>query len=171
MSPTTHTRCRTLLFRPLTIVGVPLISGILVCAYSLSAQVPAHLFGTWELNVQESSQSSTRYKRTTCWIGPWEDGLQLRYDLVGERGGVIHLEWTGRFDGRDYAVQGVDYVLTHAYTWVDDRTYTVLIKVDGTPVAQARTLISSDGQTLTTVTVERLPDGRQLQTTVVYEKK
>ncbi len=171
MSLATRTQCRTLLFRPLTIVGVPLIAGLLACASSLSAQAPAALFRTWELNTHESSQSSTRYKRTTCWIGPWEDGLQLRYDLVGERGGVIHLEWTGRLDGRDYAVQGVDYVLTHAYRWVDDRTYTVLIKVDGTPVAEALTVISSDGQTLTTVTDERLPDGRQLRTTVVYEKK
>ena len=35
----------------------------------------------------------------------------------------MHLEWTGKFDGNDYPVQGVEVVLTNAYRRVDDRTY------------------------------------------------
>ena len=148
-----------------------ILTGLVVSPPTLAAQVPASLIGTWELNTQLSTQSSTRFKRTTCWIEIWEDGLRVRYELVGDRGGVIHLEWNGRFDGADYSVQGVDYVLTNAYTSLDDYTYDVLIKIDGVRVGRARTTISSDGLTLTTVTTERLPGGQEVQTTVVYEKK
>ncbi len=138
---------------------------------ALEGQVPVPLFGTWELNTEKSQQNSTRFKRTTCWIEPSGDGLKVIYDIVGERGGVIHLEWAGQFDGRDYAVQGVDYVLTNAYTRIDDYTYDVVIKVDGGQVAQARTTVSSDGQTLTTVTAERNAAGEEIESTVVYERQ
>ena len=138
---------------------------------TLEGQAPVPLFGTWELSTEKSQQSSTRFKRTTCWIEPSEDGFQVIYDIVGERGGVIHLEWAGQFDGRDYTVQGVDYVLTNAYTRIDDYTYDVVIKVDGGQVALARTTISSDGQTLTTVTAERNAAGEEIQSTVVYERR
>ena len=151
-------------------LGVLIIIGAKALPPTLAAQVPAALFGTWELNSRESIQSSTRFKRTTCWIAPWEDGLRVTYDLVGERGGTIHLEWTGRFDGKDYSVQGADYVLTNAYTRIDDDAYDVVIKVDGVQVAKARTTISPDGQTLTTLTTERNAAGQEVLTTVVYDK-
>lgn len=146
-------------------------AGALACTATLAAQDAEILFGTWELNTRASEANPSQYKRTICWIEPHGDGVRVRYELVGERGGVIRLEWTGRFDGRDYAVQGVDYVLTNAYRWVDDRTYEVVIKVDGALAARARTTISTDGATLTTVTRERLNDGTEVETTVVYDRR
>ena len=148
-----------------------LIMAAIVLPRMLVGQSSDFLFGTWELDASASSQSSTRFKRTTCWIEPWEDGLKVTYDVVGIRGGVIHLEWTGKFDGQDYVVQGADYVLTNAYARIDALTYDVVIKVDGGPVATARTVVSADGRTLTTVTTERNAAGQEVQSTVVYEKQ
>ncbi len=147
------------------------VAGVLACAAALAAQDAEILFGTWELNTRASESNPSQYKRTTCWIEPHGDGVRVRYELVGERGGVVRMEWTGRFDGRDYAVQGVDYVLTNAYRWVDEQTYEVVIKVDGAPAARARTTVSPDGDTLTTFTRERLADGREVASTVVYERR
>ena len=143
----------------------------LVLSTTLPGQTVESLVGTWELDTVTSIQSSTRFKRTTCRIEPWEDGLRVSYDVVGTRGGVIHLEWTGKFDGQDYSVQGVDYVLTNAYTWIDSETYDVVIKVDGIRVASARTTLSRDGGTLTTVSTERNAAGQEIQSTVVYERQ
>jgi hypothetical protein len=154
-----------------TISGLLMVTAALAFPGMLVGQTEDPLFGTWELDTSASIQSSTRFKRTTCWIEPWEDGLKVSYDVVGTRGGVIHLEWTGKFDGQDYPVQGADYVLTNAYTRIDARTYAVVIKVDGGQVATARTAVSSDGQTLTTVTTERNAEGQEIQSTVVYEKQ
>src|SRR5689334_15298655 len=77
-----------------------------IAAFLVLQNSPAWI-GAWRLNpVRSSGNSDSQYKRTTVTIVPWEDGLRVVYDLVGVRGGVTHLEWAGRFDGKDYPVQG-----------------------------------------------------------------
>ena len=129
-------------------------------------------FGTWQLKSQESAGpfSDPAYKRVTSKIEPLADGLKVTYDMVRTRGGITHLEWTGRFDGRDYPVQGMDYVLTNAYRILDDRSYEIVIKVDGQMAATAVAVVSADGRTLTVTTRERRPGG-QAATTAIYERK
>ena len=144
---------------------------IFVIAMMLAAQAEAPWLGAWKLNPAKSTTNSDRYKRVTLKIEPSEDGLRVAYDMVGTRGGVTHLEWTGKFDGRDYAVQGVDYVLTNAYSLVNDRSYQIVIKVDGAVAATAKVEISPDGKTLTTLTTEKNAQGQTANTTTVYDKQ
>jgi hypothetical protein len=66
-----------------------------------------------------------------------DDGLRVVYDMVRRRGGITHMEWNGRFDGKEYPVQGVDYVLTNAYRKLSDRSYEIVVKVDGRAAAVA----------------------------------
>ena len=128
-------------------------------------------FGTWNLNPAKSTaDSSSRFKRVTSKIEPWQDGLKVIYDMVGTRGGITHMEWTGRFDGKDYPVQGVDYVLTNAYTLLNDRSYRIVIKVDGAVAATATVVIAPDGRTLTTTTTEKNTRGEDVTTTALYDK-
>jgi hypothetical protein len=129
-------------------------------------------FGAWRLNLANSAEKpeSPRYKRITTRIEPWEDGLKVTYDMVGIRGGVTHTEWTGKFDGKDYPMQGVDYVMTNAYRKVDDRNYEIAIKLDGVPTATARVTVSADGKTLTVATAERTANGQTKTTTATYER-
>jgi hypothetical protein len=130
-------------------------------------------FGTWRLDPAKSTRRSapSPYRKVTLRIEPREDGLAVIYDMVGTRGGVTHMEWTGRFDGRDYAVQGVDYVLTNAYRLLDDRRYEIVVKVDGRPAATAIAEASPDGATLTVTTAERDASGETVHTTAVYERQ
>ena len=95
----------------------------------------------------------------------------MTYDMVGTRGGVTHMEWTGKFDGKDYAVEGVDYVLTNSYKLLNDHSYEIVIKVEGGVAATARVEISADGKTLTTVTNQKNAQGQDIQTTAVYDKQ
>jgi hypothetical protein len=104
-------------------------------------------------------------------VEPWQDGLKVTYDMVGIRGGITHMEWTGKFDGKDYPVHGVDYVLTNAYTRLYEQSYQILIKVDGTLAATAKVVVSADGKTLTTSTVEKNARGESVTTTVVYDRQ
>lgn len=82
------------------------------------------------------------------------------------RGGVLHLEWHGAFNGRDYAVQGVEVVLTDAYRRLDGHTLELVRKVDGVVAATARLELSPDERTLT-ITAS---DDRGTSTTV-YRKE
>ena len=117
--------------------------------------------GTWKL-----SEPDARYKRVITRIEPWEDGIRVTYDMVGTRGGVTHMEWTGKFDGKDYPVEGVDYVLTNAYKLLDDHSYEIVIKVEGSVAATAHVEVSPDGKTLTTVTSQKSGTS-----TTVYDKQ
>jgi hypothetical protein len=90
--------------------------------------------------------------------------------MVGIRGGVTHMEWTGKFDGKDYAVQGMDTVATHAYRRIDDRSYEIVIKNDGVLQATARVVVSPDGKTLQVTTEGKNPSGQVVQSTAVYER-
>jgi hypothetical protein len=103
-------------------------------------------------------------------IEPWEDGLKVIYEMVGTRGGVNHVEWNGRFDGKDYAVQGIDDVMTNAYNRIDDHTYSIVIKRDGQTSATVKVTISADGRTLTALTTGKNAQGQDATTTAVYDR-
>lgn len=125
--------------------------------------------GTWKLNVAKSiyTPGPPPYKRATRRIVPASDGrVTIIDDLVRTRGGIVHLEWTGRFDGRDYPVQGVEAALTSAYRCTSDRSCEVVQKVDGEIVATSRLRLSDDGRTLTAVATAAAGTF-----TTVYEKQ
>ena len=130
-------------------------------------------FGTWRLNPEKSSnrEEPSPYKRQTCRIEPWEDGLKVTYEMVGTRGGVTHTEWTGKFDGKDYPMQGVDTVLTNAYRRIDDRSYEIVIKVDGAVVATAKIVVSADDKTMNVATEQKDSIGTRARTATVYERQ
>lgn len=150
----------------------------LVMAASLVSAVAAAdgeapWFGTWRLDPETSTARAapSPYTRVTLRIEPsGVDGLRVIYDMVGTRGGVTHREWTGRFDGRDYPMQGVDYVMTNAYRRLDDRRYEIVVKVDGRHAATAVVSVSPDGDTLTVDTEERGPGGNIVESRAVYDR-
>ena len=44
--------------------------------------------------------------------------MKVVYEMVHPRGGVTHLEWMGKLDGKDYQLQGIDAFVTYAYTQI-----------------------------------------------------
>ena len=122
---------------------------------ALSVGIQAPWIGTWKLDPVRSTAASDRYKRVITRIEPWEDGLKVTYEMVGTRGGVSHLEWTGKIDGKDYPVEGIDSVLTNAYTLLGDRSYRIVVKVEGIMGETAVVEVSADGKTLTSTTTRK----------------
>ncbi len=146
-------------------------SRIIFLVFTLMIQTQSPWFGTWKQNFEKSTTNrDSRYKRVVLEIIPTTEGLKVTYDMVGTRGGVTHMEWTGKFDGKDYSVQGVDYVLTNAYTMVNNNSYQIVAKLDGVIVATAKVTVSPDGKTLTSVTTEKNASGETVSTTSVYDR-
>lgn len=159
--------------------AVPLVRTVAVAAAfaamlvpALAFQTPAPWFGTWQQDIPAPASrfETSAYKRVTTRIEPWQDGVRVTYDMVRTRGGVTHVEWVGRFDGRDYPVQGVDYVLTNAYRVLDDRRYEIVVKVDGRVAATATAVVSPDGGTLTVTTVEQDARGGRRESTTTHRR-
>jgi len=147
--------------------AVAFISGLLAPVSALHGQEPAPWLGTWKLNLEKSGGNpGARFKKVISKIEASQDGLKVTYDAIGVRGGFTHMEWAGKFDGRDYPVQGVDYVLTNAYTRIDDHSYQIAVKVDGALAATTKVNVSLDGKTLTTATVEGTS-----RTTSIYDRQ
>jgi len=111
------------------------------------------------------------YQQVILRIEPLNDGLRVVYDMVRRRGGITHMEWSGRFDGRDSPVQGVDYVLTNAYRKLSERSYEITVKVDGRVAAIATTVVAPDGRTLKVETRNQDAQGRPVTTTATYQRR
>ena len=158
---------------PRTILAIAITIGVLLLPSALRSQAEASWVGTWRLNLAKSAYNPgpPPFKSAVSKIEQSENGLTIIYDMVGPRGQTAHREWTGKFDGRDYAVEGVDYVLTNAYSQVAERTYKVVVKVDGEVTSIATIVIAPDGKSMTTVTAGRNAQGREVNTTTVYDKQ
>ncbi len=156
-----------------TDVGVRVLLIVIFFApFDSLAQGPEPLFGEWEVR---PAPGTSEYRRMTCTITPMPEEadperFRVTYDLVGIRGGVTHLEWTGRLDGDDYRVQGLDYVMTNAYSRIDPRAFRIVTRVEGRVQATAETTVSPDGRTMTTVTRGISASGEEVETTVVYTR-
>jgi len=112
------------------------------------------------------------YKRATYIIEPWgDDGMTVIYEMVHPRGGVTHLEWTGKLDGRDYQLQGIDAFVTYAYNQASPGVYETIVKMGGRVAAKSTITLSSDGKTMTTTTKGADAAGRAVTTITVYEKQ
>jgi hypothetical protein len=109
------------------------------------------LFGTWRLDILASTfpAGPPPYKRVTTRIEPFGDGIRVIYDMVGLRGGVTHWEWSGKIDGTDYPLQGVEEVITNSYSRIDDRKYMLTMKVDGRTTAVTTIAVTPDGRVMT----------------------
>ena len=141
-------------------------------APSSAPRVPPVWFGTWKVNLAKSTYTrAPGYKRATYVIEPADAGLKVIYEMVLPRGGVTHLEWIGRLDGQDYPVQGIDELLTYAYTPRDDGSYEIVAKIDGRAAASSDVRFSADGRTMTTTTVATGLQGQKIRTSTVYEKQ
>jgi hypothetical protein len=158
------------MLRPIVLVSV-MIAGLAAPRIG-AAPDDSGWHGTWRLNLEKSSYEPgpPPYVRSQFTIQPHEGGVRVIYDMVRPRGGVTHLEWDGKFDGRDYPVQGVEEYVTYAYLRLDDRSFDVVTKVDGRVAATSRTVLSADGNTITTTTLGRNAEGRDVKTVTVYEK-
>ena len=139
---------------------------------ALEGGLPDAWLGVWALNVARSDYGTAAapYKRAAYRIERDGDGFRVIYDMVHPRGGTTHLEWTGRMDGRDYALQGVDQAITYAYTAVDGGGCDVVVKIDGRVAARSRVTVSADGRTMTTRTTTAGAGGQPAVSTTVYER-
>ena len=92
--------------------------------------------------------------------------MKITVDGTNE-GKAAHNEWTGKFDGKDYAVTGDSSVDARAYTRVDDKTLTFENKKDGKVTVSGRVVISADGKTRTVTT----KTDAGVSSTAVYDKQ
>ena len=91
-------------------------------------------------------------------------------DGVDESGGAVHSEWTGKFDGKDYAVTGDANSDMRSYRQVNKKTLALTGKKGGKTTLTGRIVISADGKSRTVTTTATDAKGKKVTNVAVYDK-
>jgi hypothetical protein len=92
-------------------------------------------------------------------------------DGVDGSGNAVHSEWTGKFDGKDYAVTGDATADTRSYRKVNDRTLAMTNKKAGKVTVTGRIMVSPNGKSRTVTTSGTNEKGKRFSTRAVYDKQ
>ena len=130
------------------------------------------LLGTWKLNLRKSNYGALAPPRsiTRTFLAPREGEIQFVVDEVTAGGTSVHIEWTGKYDGKDYPASGAKTYDTAAVKpsagileWA--------FRKSGRLAINATSVVSQDGKTLTITWTGKNPQGEALTVVHVYDKE
>ena len=127
--------------------------------------------GTWKLNESNSKSAPGATKNHTVVYESVGDMVKVTVDGTTSDGKPVHTEWTGKFDGKDYAVTGDPNSDMRSYKQIDNYTLQLTSKNGGHVVATGRIVVSSDGKTRTVSITQVDSKGMTTKNTAVYDKQ
>ena len=142
-----------------------------VCLVAAVVCFASPMMGTWKLNEAKSKFAPGAPKNHTVVYEAAGDNVKVTVDGTDPDGKALHNEWTGKFDGKDYAVTGDPTSDTRAYKKVNDNTLDMTIKKDGKVTATGTIVVSADGKTRTVTTSGTDAKGKTVKNTAVYDKQ
>src|SRR2546426_9251868 len=139
--------------------------GIVVC----SADDPQ--MGTWKLNEAKSKLSAGATKNNTVVYEAASDMIKVTVDGTDATGAATHNEWTGKFNGRYYAVTGDPTSDMRSYRVINSHTLALSAKKGGKVTLTGRIVVSRNGKTRTVTTTGKNEKGKRVTNTAVYDKQ
>ncbi len=127
--------------------------------------------GTWKLNEAKSKFSPGSSKNQTVVYEAAGNQVKVTVDGVDGNGQPTHNEWTGKFDGKYYAVTGDPTSDMRSYRRINSRTLALRAK-KGSKIALTGTItVSRNGKTRTVITNGTDAKGKRVHNTAVYDKQ
>ena len=127
--------------------------------------------GTWKLSESKSRFSATAAKNRTVVYKAEGDQVNVAIDGIDAQGQPAHNEWTGKFDGKDYAIVGDPTATTRCYRKIDGQTTEFTNKKNGKVTLRGRIVVTADGKSRTVTGSGTEASGRKIKFTAVYEKE
>lgn len=127
--------------------------------------------GTWKLSESKSRFSATAGKNLTVVYKAEGGQVNVSIDGIDAQGQPAHNEWTGKFDGKDYAVAGDPTATTRSYRKIDGQTSEFINKKNGKVTLRGRIVVAADGKSRTITGSGTDASGRKIKFTAVYEKE
>jgi hypothetical protein len=127
--------------------------------------------GTWKLNEATSKIGAGSPKLTTVVYEAAGDSVKVTVDGTDGDGKPLHNEWTGKYDGKDYPVQGDPTTDTRSYKKVNDHTLAFTNKKGDKVTISGRGVVSADGKTRTVTLTGTDSKGKKYTSTAVYDKQ
>lgn len=148
-------------------IGLTLALSFAVGAFCLASPQ----MGTWKLNEAKSKLSPGQGKNTTVVYEATGDKIKVTVDGTDAEGKASHNEWTGKFDGEDYALTGDPNADMRSYKMVDANTMKLTVKKDGKVTASGRIVVAADGKSRTVTTSGTDAKGKKFKNVSVYDKE
>src|SRR5438046_1566955 len=95
--------------KPILLTILLCFAGVVIC-FAADPQL-----GTWKLNEAKSKFGAGSPKFTTVIYEASGDSVKITVDGTDGDGKPVHTEWTGKYDGKDYAVTGDPNTDTRSY--------------------------------------------------------
>jgi hypothetical protein len=127
--------------------------------------------GTWKLNRAKSKITPGTLIFNTITYKSMFGKVKVVGDGIDADGKLVHSEWTGNFDGKDYPVTGDPISDARSYTRVDDRTLDLTVKKAGKIIDTVRMVLSADGKSRTVTITGTTLKGKKFTNVVVYDKQ
>jgi hypothetical protein len=127
--------------------------------------------GTWKLNEAKSKFGPGATKNTTVVYETAGDSVKVTVDGVDGSGNPSHNEWTGKFDGKFYAVTGDPTSDMRAYRKINNHTLALTAKKNGKVTLTGRIVVSANGRTRTVTTTLTDSKGKRTSNRAVYDKQ
>jgi hypothetical protein len=131
----------------------------------------AAFLGTWKINEAKSKAAAGIAKNSTVVTSADGDNMKVAIDGMDAKGQAYHSDWTGKFDGKDYALTGDPGNDMRSYKVIDDHTLLTVSKKGGKEVVSARIVVSADGKTRTVTASGTDASGAKNTSTTVYDKQ
>lgn len=156
-----------------SLVLAALVVGVVLWGNPASAQGTDPLIGTWKLNVAKSKYSpGPPPKSNTVRIEAAGEGQKTTADGIGANGQPTHVEYTAKYDGKDYPITGSAIGAdTVSLKRVDANTTKRTDKKGGKIVATMTRKVSRDGKRVTVTYKGIDAKGQPFDNVVVYEKQ
>ena len=127
--------------------------------------------GTWKLNEAKSKIPAGAVKNSTVVYEAAGDMIKVIVDGVDASGSPIHTEWTGKFDGKDYALTGDATADTRAYGQINSRTLSLTAKKGGKVTVTGRIVVAKDGKSRTVTATSTDAKGKKTTSVAFYDKQ
>ncbi len=143
-----------------------LFASAIVC----SAQTSPHM-GTWKLNEAKSKFPKGATKNHTVVYEAAGDQIKVTVDGTDGSGAAVHSEWTGKFDGKLYALTGDPAADMRSYRVINRRTLSLKNTKGGKTVATGTIMVSRNGKARTVTATAKNAQGKWVTSTGVYDKQ
>ena len=127
--------------------------------------------GTWKLNEAKSKLAAGGTKNNTVVYEAAGNSVKVTIDGVNSAGKPTHNEWTGKFDGKDYAVTGDPTSDMRSYKRINAHTLAFTVKNGGKVTMTGRIVVSDDGKSRTVTASGTDAMGMKQSSTAVYDKQ
>jgi len=127
--------------------------------------------GTWKLNEAKSKLTPGMGKNNTVAYEAAGDQVKVTIDGIDANGQPKHNEWTGKFDGKDYAVTGDPTSDMRSYKKIDAHTLAFTVKKGDKTIATGRIVVATDGKSRTVTAHATDEQGKKSKEIAAYDKQ